>query len=242
MSRIKKQAEEKKVNVNGWMVSYADMVTILLAMFIALSALTRDQTGLTFLAGTGSFRDRIKSFGIPGFMPNSSHVIQHHADGPLYSIEEEDPPVKDPLNLERIIDGDQERLKRFLRSLRSEHALGKLPSVTGETSVDFYTPLRNQPPMLGPEHEAKLTSVLSLLVQQDYRIHVVVWAGSPGESACIKAVEKAIALREEIGNLGGLDEVAKRRLLAVGRSWLYRDIRRPYFSLVIFKQKSMPGQ
>lgn len=39
------------VNTEGWMMSYADMVTILLAMFIVLSTLGKDQTGASLQKG-----------------------------------------------------------------------------------------------------------------------------------------------------------------------------------------------
>ena len=63
-------------DANAWMMSYADMATILLAMFIVLSTFSKDQTGISLYHGTGSFQKAMKSFGLPGLMPNSNHPIQ----------------------------------------------------------------------------------------------------------------------------------------------------------------------
>src|SRR2546428_132665 len=74
--------DEDGINVNGWMMSYADMATTLLAMFIALSTLGKDQTGINLYNGTGSFTHSLDTFGLPGLFPNSAHVIQLDHPGP----------------------------------------------------------------------------------------------------------------------------------------------------------------
>ena len=77
---------ESTINANAWMMSYADMATTLLAMFIVLSTMGKDQTGISLYNGTGSFRHAEESLGLPSFFPNSSHVITLQEPGPHYQI------------------------------------------------------------------------------------------------------------------------------------------------------------
>src|SRR5215471_2745480 len=98
MAKHRKKAETA-VNTEGWMMSYADMATILLAMFIVLSTLGKDQTGVSLYNGTGSFRRALDCFGLPGLFPNSAKPIQAEAPGPRYQIKgegETDPKNKGP--------------------------------------------------------------------------------------------------------------------------------------------------
>ena len=62
----KKKGHGGGPDANAWMVSYADMATILLAMFIVLSTFSQDQTGITLYHGTGSFKKSLKNFGMRG--------------------------------------------------------------------------------------------------------------------------------------------------------------------------------
>ncbi len=70
MLRRRKSADSH-INTEGWMMSYADMATILLAMFIVLSTLGKDQSGVNLYNGTGSFRKALDSFGLPGAFSSS---------------------------------------------------------------------------------------------------------------------------------------------------------------------------
>src|ERR1700674_1695735 len=78
------------INTEGWMMSYADMATTLLAMFIVLSTMGKDQTGISLYNGTGSFVHAEQSFGLPGLFPNSSKVIVLPEPGPHYQSDQVD--------------------------------------------------------------------------------------------------------------------------------------------------------
>ena len=81
-----KKHHEGGVNTNGWMMSYADMATTLLAMFIALSTLGKDQSGVSFYNGTGSFLRALDTFGLPNLFPSSTRAIRLQATGPHYWV------------------------------------------------------------------------------------------------------------------------------------------------------------
>ena len=66
MSRPKRPAEPKE-GIPGWLVSFTDMITLLLSFFVMLQSLARDRQPEMFFLGQGAFREAIASFGIPYF-------------------------------------------------------------------------------------------------------------------------------------------------------------------------------
>src|SRR3954452_4158866 len=73
MAKLRKKALAA-VNTEGWMMSYADMATILLAMFIVLSTLGKDQTGASLQKGLESWRETRQSFGLGGLFTTSENA------------------------------------------------------------------------------------------------------------------------------------------------------------------------
>src|SRR2546426_8636565 len=80
----RRRTADGQINTNGWMMSYADMATILLAMFIVLSTLGKDQTGVNLQRGTGSFTNALRSFGLPGLFSTSPRPIALSGPTPHY--------------------------------------------------------------------------------------------------------------------------------------------------------------
>ncbi|HZU38296.1 MAG TPA: flagellar motor protein MotB [Gemmataceae bacterium] len=233
---------ESSVNTNGWMMSYADMATTLLAMFIVLSTLGKDQTGISLYNGTGSFVRALDAFGLPGVFSASKKVIQLDTAGPHYlgGMETEDAaghlwsrePSEDEL---RVLDIEEEHLQQFLQEMQRQLPLAKWPRTQGQAAVDFYDPLNRQPPLLAARHQEVAWQVVPLLRRSNYRVFVVVWATMPSPRAWMRAANQAQALVEEIANAAELDQAARTRLVPLGQPWPYRNRRRPVFSLVIRK-------
>src|SRR5207237_8598648 len=82
----KKKAEDA-INTEGWMMSYADMATILLAMFIVLSTLGKDQTGASLQKGLESWRETCQSFGLGGILTTSDRPGGLGTTGPHYNLD-----------------------------------------------------------------------------------------------------------------------------------------------------------
>src|SRR5207249_255869 len=82
----RKHAADGHVNTEGWMMSYADMATTLLAMFIVLSTMGKDQTGVSLYNGTGSFFHALDTLGLGGNFTASAKAIQFDAYGPKYQL------------------------------------------------------------------------------------------------------------------------------------------------------------
>jgi hypothetical protein len=72
----------------AYLMSFGDTMTTLLAFFIVLNSLAKEQTGAKLYAGTGSFVSAVSSFGMPGSAPgdNSRHVIKIEEPVPTYVV------------------------------------------------------------------------------------------------------------------------------------------------------------
>jgi hypothetical protein len=219
---------DSKINTEGWMMSYADMATILLAMFIVLSTLGKDQTGASLQKGLESWRESRQFFGLDGMFKESGQVAQLGAPGPHYPFPPDDDNDGDPSQ-----DGETARLERFLDQMSRQFDLDKLPKAAGQATVDFFDPLHSQAPLLTAKHIERLSPVLRLLHRPEYRATLVVWATMPSDPAWTRAAEQAAELSHELLDLANLDPAARSHLLAVGQSWRYRNYQRPVFSLVI---------
>lgn len=236
----------------AWMMSYADMATILLAMFIVLSTFAKDQTGISLYYGTGSFRAAVTSFGLPGLMNNSSEVVSLQAPGTQHTLPNPESAEQDrePHSArekendnaagktasdaqQRVIDAEEENFQRFLGEMDRHFNTAKLPRTSGQTSLDFYDKLGTRPPYVTDSQREQLAPLLALLRRSGYRLQVIVWAGIPRDSATTRAADEAANVVEALAAEAGLDAAARRRLIAVGQSWPYRDVARPVMSVVV---------
>jgi hypothetical protein len=220
-------------NSIAWMVSYADMATILLAMFIVLSTLSKDQTGISLFRGTGSFRHALNNFGAPGLFANSDKVAPLTAPGPQHAVTpSDDPRGLDPVG-GRVIDAEQEHLQRFLDEAGRTFAVSRLPRIAGSASFDFHEPFAKSAPYLQPAHNEVLNQLLPLLRRENYRLQVIVWAPTPSETATVRAANQADEVAREVRSR--LDPAVGWRVIGVGQIWRFRDVRRPVFSATVIK-------
>jgi hypothetical protein len=220
------------VNAVGWMVSYADMVTILLAMFITLSTLSKDQTGLSFYYGTGSYRDSVTRFGLPGVSNRSSRVVSLTTAGPLYRVDgtETDKPNSP------VIDPEEASFQAFMEEIKEEFPVSPLPADRGKVMLDFHTQLKKNTPYLSKSTYTRITPILDLARQPGYVVEIVYWIPAPHESAVIRSANMAASLRTEILAQVGLPQEASSRVVPVAQSWRYKDANRPTFSIVLSRQ------
>src|SRR5437588_5409765 len=100
-----------KPPVWGWLMSYADMATILLALLIVVSVLSRDQTGATLYRGTGAFRATANQF---------AHLESSHAT-PAAGEQSASPPYEAPPSWWAQVEAE-ERCQQMLLDLgRQQH-------------------------------------------------------------------------------------------------------------------------
>jgi chemotaxis protein MotB len=116
MRTQKRPADEPKAPVPGWIVSFTDMVTLLLAFFVLLLTLAKDRDPELFFVGQGSFRRAIAGLGIPSLFPGKLPKIRQQYRRVVYCVE------ADPYNIiaERIIDDEQEQIAKLFHELRSQ--------------------------------------------------------------------------------------------------------------------------
>ncbi len=231
---------DSAINTNAWMMSYADMATTLLAMFIVLSTLGKDQTGVSLHNGTGSFIHAVDSFGLSGVLPSSSRVIQMQSPGPHYHHppagqqgDSKNAGTDNGESSQRVIDLEEEQLQQFLREMERQFSIEKLPRMTGQVVVDMYDRINQTAPYLTAKQAETVWQVVPLLRRPNYRIYFVVWATTPSESAWNRAVNQARLVTEEIATTAQLDPESRNRLIPLGQPWRHRDIRRPVLSLIV---------
>jgi len=237
MVLFKKKGAEGGINTEGWMMSYADMATVLLAMFIVLSTLGKDQTGVSLQKGLESWRDSRASFGLSGAFQTSSRVVQLDAMAPQYVLAEDNPPAEgagpDKHEGQRSTDAEQERLQRFLQEMDRQFKVEKLPRVVGSATVDFYDKLGDAPPYLTAKQAEVLNQALPLLDRGNHRILLIVWATMPNESAWARAGDQARLVADELARSHQLSAAARGQLVPLGQPWRYAGYERPVMSLVI---------
>src|SRR5437764_5547606 len=85
----RRKRSDSKINTEGWMMSYADMATILLAMFIVLSTLGKDQTGASLQKGLESWRESRQMFGLDGVFQTSGQPNRFSSASPRYMLDPE---------------------------------------------------------------------------------------------------------------------------------------------------------
>jgi hypothetical protein len=228
----RKKSHGSAVNANGWMISYADMVTILLAMFIVLSTLSKDQTGLSLYYGTGSYRKAVKQFGLPGVSNNTAKTVQLEAPGPKFAIDDPSDSKKEE-NDQRVIDGEEEVFQQFLGNAKKDLKVENAGRESGRTSVDFYSRLNSTSPLLSPKQHDMIVPLLLMAQQRGFRVEVVVWAPTPADTACFRSIKTANVLRNELLAELATTKLVEDRIIPVARPWKYRDVRRPIFSIVV---------
>ena len=88
----KKRQEDSKAKVPGWMVSFGDMMTLILTFFILLVSLSKErQVGLV-ARGVGSFLTHLQSYGLDAMLDESQEREIFNEVRTRFNL----PPEEDP--------------------------------------------------------------------------------------------------------------------------------------------------
>ena len=137
MKDAPKRAKEEGQKVPMWIVSFTDMITLLLAFFVLLQAFAKDRDPELFFIGQGSFRRAIAGLGIPGWLFGKREKAESLYRKKKYPTE----PDESKLNRERVLDADDEEIRKSFANLKQ--ALDLQSSDMAEATISVVpTPIR----------------------------------------------------------------------------------------------------
>ncbi len=113
----KRHAEEHGEKVPIWVISFADMITLLLSFFVMLQTMAHSQDATLFGISQESFRRAISGFGIPDFLFGKQSGPQYDYRKLKYPTEEAQP---DDPKRSRVIDADDDRIREIFHEMQQQ--------------------------------------------------------------------------------------------------------------------------
>ena len=236
---------------NAYLVSFGDTMTALLAFFIVLLSLAKEQTGANLHSGTGSFIQAINSFGLPGTLHTgrTNQPFQKTDVGPLYIVGAADDSklnnvAKGPdeeNNRERVVQRELEEFQRYLHEMEFSFSVKEVNETAHTTVFDLFDKLRfddKAASILPDSAWTTLDSASRLMLDERYQIEVVVWATNPGARAMKRATLAAYSIQEEVESRYELTPSQSVRFRFMGKSWMYSHEKRPIISIAVSKMLS----
>lgn len=228
---------------NAYLISFGDTMTALLAFFIVINSLAKEQTGANLYAGTGSFVNALNSTGLPGSFKtkSSANSFQRTNPSPLYMVNDdqeenrgEDGEGNDKEgNKERILDREKDQLRRFLIEMESLASVQELPKLKGRVVIDLFESIRTRKPRISKKSRQLFEEISLKAGDPNYEIELIVWSNTPSVSSWSSAAQTAQSLLDDLTQ--GMSKREKSNITATGKPWFYSNERRPRFSFVVKK-------
>lgn len=227
---------------NGYLISFGDTMTALLAFFIVLNSLASEQTGANLYSGTGSFMEVSESMGVPGLFTDGQSAYAHQFDhaSPLYIVNEDgedhfgasaNGPDKDG-DTTYVRDREQENYERFLNEMQRLHDSRKEEEIEGEVAFDRLEPLEHAEP-IDEELKRQLLTIVPMLQRNEYEVEIRVWSTTPALTAWKRAAEHAVKIEAYTRSFFERSGRTPAHLTATASLWTSPDLQRPSLSLIV---------
>lgn len=217
---------------NAYLMSFGDTMTALLAFFIVLNSLAKEQTGANLHAGTGSFVTAVSSLGLPGTLSteHSRKAVQFDEPSPFYMAEAAEGEESNSL---RVLDREREEFQRLLNELERFYQVESLPSTRAAVVFDVFQKLEPGDKPLCRGGRRMLNRTRPMLGRPNYEIEIVVWATTPSRTAWLRAFDQAKRISDQYAREVRLSDEMRNRLRPVARPWLFSEEKRPVLSIVV---------
>ena len=229
----------------AYLVSFGDTMTALLAFFIVLNSLAKEQTGANMHAGTGSFVAAFASSGTPGTISgnNSSDMIQQTAPTPVYGLAENldknetegSVGPDDTYRKDRIIDREKDNFQKFLSEIESKFGLKTDPPIIDQIVFDSFEPFNRETGALSAHAIELASDIIPKLRDDSSKLEIVVWASIPSKTIVDKTLYKSMSVKVEIESKFWLKPMEIKRIRYSVKPWLFSDVKRPVLSFILSK-------
>jgi flagellar motor protein MotB len=137
---VNKKQEEAE-GTPAWIVSFADMITLLLAFFVLLQSFAKEQDPELFQQGQGAFCRSISGFGIPDLLFGKPQHISGLMNKKRHPTEES----KDSkINRQRVIDIRDAKIRQAFERIKEAIDTKTSKKVPDPTNI-MSTPIRFEP-------------------------------------------------------------------------------------------------
>jgi chemotaxis protein MotB len=137
----KKRQEDEAEGTPAWIVSFADMITLLLAFFVLLQSFAQEQDPELFHEGQGAFRRSIAGFGIPDLLFGKPQVLEGPTQKKRHPTEESNESI---INRQRVIDARDARIRHAFERIKEAIDTKTSEKVPDPTNI-MSTPIRFEP-------------------------------------------------------------------------------------------------
>lgn len=239
----KKKKLEPSAPSKAYLVSFGDTMTALLAFFIVLNSLAKEQTGANMYSGTGSFVSAFAKSGSPGKLAGnrSRDVIQQKSQKPLYALaenldrNESKVGPDDTDKNERVLDRDKEQFQKFLNDIEQTFGLKNHMPIKSQTVFDSFQPWDRKTGSMSNHAIQLLSESITKLRQPETQLEVIIWATMPSQKNLEQHLAKSVKLRSQVEQMFWLKAREKARIRYSVKPWLFADAKRPVLSVVYSK-------
>ncbi len=182
----------------AWIVSYSDMVTLLLAFFVLLQVFAMTQDPDLYELGRGGFRSSIRRYGLPRWLFGQDRFSVGEHKQKKHPTEKDDQARR-----RRIIDAENRRIRQIFQNLKHQIDTETSDSLSSPTNV-INMPIRfkRSQASLGASDRKALNdlavSIKQILTEGQVKIYVVGLAPDepPGQERWILSARRARAVHE----------------------------------------------